>query len=96
MTPDTLHLLATMLRHSRGIATSVEKWVRKQPPSPTCRELLQLLAEGRGVLTSFESQLTQFDIRLDADEDETGAEVEQPTRADAGRLSSPHHLTQVK
>ncbi len=94
MTPDTLHLLATMVRHARGIATSVEKWVRKQPPSPTCRELLQLVAEGRGVLTTFESQLTQFDIRLD--EDETGAEVEQPTRAAAGRLSSPHHLTQVK
>lgn len=92
MTPDTLHLLASMVRHSRGMATSIEKWVQKQQPSPVCREVLQLVGIVRGVLTLVEQQIGQSDVSLDADR----AEVEQPTRMVTSRLSSPHHLTQVK
>jgi hypothetical protein len=62
VTPDTVHFVAQMVRHNRAMATSFEKWVRKQPPSPACREMLQILAVYRGVLTTLESQIVQFDV----------------------------------
>jgi hypothetical protein len=91
MTPPTLHLVASMVRHGRGIVTSVEKWIRAQEPSPAMREGLQLVAVARGVLTSLEGQLVHFDVdcTVTATDDEPRAEVEQPTRSAAGRLSSP-------
>jgi hypothetical protein len=64
MTPDTIHFVAQMVRHNRAMATSFEKWVRKQPPSPACREMLQVLAVYRGVMTNVEEQLVKFDTGL--------------------------------
>lgn len=66
MTPDSIHLLCQLVRHSRAIVTSFEKWVQKQPPSPACRELLQILAVYRGVLTQVEDQLSKFDADAEA------------------------------
>jgi hypothetical protein len=68
VTPDSIHLVAQMIRHHRAQATSLEKWTRKQPPSPTCRELLQMLAVYRGVLTNIEAQIVQFDVERVDDE----------------------------
>ena len=64
MTPDTIHLIAQLIRHDRARATSIEKWVKAQPPSPACRELLQLLAVYRGVLRNLETQVTKFDFEV--------------------------------
>lgn len=61
MTPDTIHFVAQMIRHSRAMATSTEKWVRSQPPAPFCREMLQVLAVVRGVLENVEQQVSQFE-----------------------------------
>lgn len=61
MSPDSIHLVAQLIRHSRAMGTSFEKWVHKQPPSPACRELLQVLAVYRSVLTQVEDQLSKFD-----------------------------------
>ncbi len=59
MTPDTVHLLAQVIRHQRALATSFEKWVRTQPRSETCRELVQMIAAVRGVLDQYEQQLSK-------------------------------------
>jgi hypothetical protein len=96
MTPDTLHLIASLVRHGRGIATSIEKWIRKQEPSPAMREGLQLVAVARGVLTNLEGQIVQFDLTVTETDAETRAEVEQPIRSEASRLRSPTNLTAVK
>ena len=62
MTPDTIHFVAQMVRHNRAMATSFEKWVRKQPMSPACREMVQVLAVYRGVMTTMEAQLGKLDV----------------------------------
>jgi hypothetical protein len=96
VTPDTLHLIASLVRHGRGIATSIEKWIRTQEPAPAMREGLQLVAVARGVLTSLEGQIAQFHCTVTETDDETRAEVAQPTRPEASRLRSPSTLTAVK
>lgn len=62
MSPDTIHFVAQMVRHNRAMATSFEKWVRKQPPSPACREMIQVLAVYRGVMTNVEAQIAKFEV----------------------------------
>lgn len=62
MTPDTIHLLAQLIRHHRALVTSFEKWVRTQPRSETCRELVQMIAVARGVLDGYEAQLSQYNV----------------------------------
>jgi len=69
LTPDTVHFVAQMIRHNRAMATSFEKWVRKQPASPACREMLQVLAVYRGVLMTVEEQVSKFETdRVDEPE----------------------------
>jgi hypothetical protein len=53
-----------MIRHQRAQATSIEKWIRKQPASPACRELLQVLAVYRGTLRNLEQQVSRLDYEL--------------------------------
>ena len=65
MTPDTIHLLAQVIRHNRAMVTSFEKWVRTQPRSETCRELVQVIAVARGVLDGYEKQLSQYEVTTD-------------------------------
>ena len=62
MTPDSIHLLAQVIRHHRALVTSFEKWVRTQPRSETCRELTQMIAVARGVLDGYERQLSQYEV----------------------------------
>jgi hypothetical protein len=61
MTPDSVHLLAQLIRHSRGALTAIEKWVGKQPPGPTNLELIAVTTFCREVLTKYESQISQID-----------------------------------
>lgn len=64
MTPDTIHFVAQMVRHNRAMATSFEKWVRKQPPSQACREMIQVLAVYRGVMTDVENTISKFEVEI--------------------------------
>lgn len=84
MTPDTVHLLAQFIRHERGLATALETWLRKQPESTTTRELREVIGAFRGVLASYESQLSHVDVEYPI-----GTEVAQPTHSAVRRLSSP-------
>ena len=59
MTPATVHLLATLIRHNRGIVTAFEKWVAAQPASELSVEFVQVLAVQRGILSVCEQQLSQ-------------------------------------
>lgn len=58
MNPDTVHLLAQLIRHNRGIVTAFEKWIHSQPDSVAGDELLQVLAVQRSVLSICETQLS--------------------------------------
>lgn len=62
MTPDTVHLVAQLIRHSRGIGSAWEKWIKAQPYNPTCRELLQVLAVYRAQLTELEDKVSKFEV----------------------------------
>ena len=96
MTPDTVHFVAQMIRHHRAQATSFEKWVRKQPASPACREMLQVLAVYRGVLSNVEAQIEKFDVeQVDVMEDEdvrSGRQAGQPSRHTCGSPGLSHEL----
>lgn len=72
MTPDTVHLIATLVRHQRGMVTAFEKWVQKQPPSPTCKELVQVISVCRHTLNTLEAQIEKFDVEMT---DESSEEV---------------------
>ncbi len=57
MTPDTVHLVAQLIRNKRDFLTAVEKWVKAQEPSEAMRELLQAIAIERSVAAICEQQL---------------------------------------
>ncbi len=61
MTPDTVHFIAQIIRHHRGLFTAVDKWVQKQPPG-TCRELKRVIAESRRAMTEIETELGRVDV----------------------------------
>lgn len=96
MTPDTVHLLAQLIRHSRGMATALEAWLRVQPESKTVSELREMTGAYRGVLTTYESQLSRVIVDGGRSVTSNGTEVSQPTRTAAGRLGSPLTLTRVR
>ena len=62
MTPDTVHLVAQLIRHQRALMTSIEKWVSKQEPCRTTLELLAVTGMQRQILDSFEWQLSRVDV----------------------------------
>lgn len=63
MTPDTVHLLAQVLRYQRGLATSFGKWVEKQDdPIVALRDLREGIQMFRRVLDSCEQQLQRVDV----------------------------------
>jgi hypothetical protein len=57
MTPDTVHAAAQMVRHSRGLLTTIEKWVAKTPPDVLATEVADLIALVRGALTDINTTL---------------------------------------
>lgn len=61
MQPATIHLLAQLIRHGRGICTAIDKWATAQPPSATTREIREATAAWRGVFELCEEQLSQAD-----------------------------------
>ena len=73
MTPDTVHLIATLVRHQRGMVTAFDKWVRKQPPSATCKELVQVLSVCSHTLNNLEEQIVKFDVEVKSDPSEVVA-----------------------
>lgn len=64
MTPDTVHLAAQMIRHSRAMATSLEHWVKRQPNSVATRELLDVLVLYRGVLEEVEDRISKTETTV--------------------------------
>jgi hypothetical protein len=73
VTPDTVHLIALLIRHRRGECTAIEKWLEKQPENDTVQELRDATRTYRDVLDLVEGRL----IAMDA--------VPQPSRRPALR-----------
>jgi hypothetical protein len=57
LTPDTVHMMAQVIRHQRALATSIEKWVRS--PTFSRQQAEAAIFMFRGVLDSYEAQLSQ-------------------------------------
>lgn len=55
MRPATVHLIAQLIRHGRGICTAVEKWGRATPSEALAGEAGHLVAFARAALTRMES-----------------------------------------
>jgi hypothetical protein len=51
MRPATVHAVAQLVRHSRGLLTTVEKWIAATPPEALPEEAEQLVWIARGALT---------------------------------------------
>lgn len=75
MTPDTVTLVAQLIRHNKAMATSLETWVRKHPESQACREMVEMLTVYRGVLTTLEYQVSQFEVDLEPEHTSIDEEV---------------------
>jgi hypothetical protein len=59
VTPHSVHLLAQIIRHQRAMATSIEKWIKSDGFSR--EEALTLVFTFRGVLDSYEAQLSRVE-----------------------------------
>ena len=72
MRPATVHCVAQLVRHSRGLLTTIEKWVAATPPDQLHEEAAQLLGLMRGSLTDVittlettgEGHVTRSDSRV--------------------------------
>ena len=62
MTPQTVHLAATLIRNVRGTATAFEKWIAYQPPSSSLDDLLSVITLGRKIVDAFERSLSQVEV----------------------------------
>lgn len=58
MRPETVHLLATLCRHGRGLVNAVEKFERTVPREERAREVATLVAYAREAITAAEHALT--------------------------------------
>jgi hypothetical protein len=57
MTPDTVHFLAQLIRHQRGILTAFEKWAKT--PSFGRDDVLDVVYTYRRLIDSYEAQLSK-------------------------------------
>jgi hypothetical protein len=57
MTPDTVHAIAQWIRHSRGLLTTLEKWLARTPPEAQAQELAEMIAVARGAFAQIEMRL---------------------------------------
>lgn len=62
MTPETHHLFAQIVRHSKAMVTSFETWTKQQPHSKATWELGQLFAALRQMLTEIEERLVFVEV----------------------------------
>ena len=60
MKPETVHLLAQVIRHQRAGLTSTERWIKSSAFSRD--EALLLVRVWRGVLDSYEAQLSAVHV----------------------------------
>jgi hypothetical protein len=51
MRPATVHCVAQLVRHSRGLVTTLEKWVAATPPEVIHEEAAEVIWLVRGALT---------------------------------------------
>jgi hypothetical protein len=52
MRPATVHAVAQLVRHSRGLVTTIEKWVAATPPEALREEIDEVLWVARGALAA--------------------------------------------
>jgi len=57
MRPDTVHAMAQLVRHSRGLVTTVEKWIAHTPPEVVQSEIDEVIAFVRDALTQTNNSL---------------------------------------
>ena len=57
MRPHTVHALAQMIRHTRGLLTTVEKFIANTPPEALHEEIGHVLFQARGALTELTTTL---------------------------------------
>ena len=60
MTPDTVHLLAQVIRHQRGLLTALEKWVAS--PTFSANEAAEASRYLRRVMNAFERSLGSVEV----------------------------------
>ncbi len=54
MRPETVHLIATVFRHGRGILNALEKFERTVPREHRAREVASAIEFGRQMMTAAE------------------------------------------
>jgi len=57
MRPATVHMLAQLLRHTRGCVTTIEKWVAQTPPDVLPGECAEVIYLVRGALADVNTTL---------------------------------------
>ena len=57
MTPQTVHLVRTLVRHGRGILNAIEKFERTVPREERAREMATLLDFSRAAVAAAEQTL---------------------------------------
>jgi len=57
MRPDTIHAAAQLVRHTRGLLTTIEKWIAKTPPEALPGEIAAVVALVRDALTAMNMTL---------------------------------------
>ena len=57
MRPHTVHAVAQLVRHTRGLLTTIEKWVAATPPEALAAEIGEVLWLVRGALTDLTTTL---------------------------------------
>lgn len=57
MQPETVHLIAQLIRHERGICTAMERWIKAQAESEPLRDLQLVLETRRSMLLICERQI---------------------------------------
>lgn len=60
VTPDTVHFIAQMIRHQRGIATCAEKWINS--PTFSKDEAITAMAYFRKILDAYERSLVSVAV----------------------------------
>jgi hypothetical protein len=64
VTPDTVHLLAQLIRHRRALLKVWEKWACKQEPCQMQREFLRIIEAERGELLDEEKRVSELEVEF--------------------------------
>lgn len=58
MRPQTVHFVAQLVRHTRGLVTTTEKWVAQTPPEAFATECAEVIGLIRGTLTDLTTAIS--------------------------------------